>query len=195
MGMMETKFEEMSINLEKIGHLSPSQMEAWDSFMNMTEKEGALSLRRKELIAIALSVIAKCDWCIALHVKKALQQGARKQEIVEAAWVSVLMGGGPALMYAQRVLQALEEFQEIQEETLYIGAGLKNEEIDSEFSKLYQQLVNYVKQLCTETETVYEDYSDRLRLALKIAELDGGVLERLVKKECDKRGWVEPSSN
>jgi alkylhydroperoxidase/carboxymuconolactone decarboxylase family protein YurZ len=48
--------------------------------------------------------------CIVVHVKNAVNAGANKQEILEAAWVAVMMGGGPALSYIQCVLKALEDF-------------------------------------------------------------------------------------
>ena len=67
--------------------------------------------KSKELIAIACAVLAHCEWCIAFHVKGALDAGATKEEILESTWVGVLMGGGPSLMYAQGVLKALEDMR------------------------------------------------------------------------------------
>ena len=193
MGEMESRYEEILSSFAKISQLSPNELEAWQRFMAMTEGKGAIDPKNKELIAVALSVCAKCDWCTALSVKKALQLGARKHEILEAAWVAVLMGGGPALMYAQRVLQALEEFKETEDEkTAHPGTGPRTEELDSEFEKLYQQLLDYLKCVCDEVEGMCDGNPDRMRLALKIAESDGSVLKSLVTKECDRRGWEEP---
>ena len=64
----------------------------------------------KELIAVALSVNAHCPWCISYHVNEALKAGATPDEIREAAWVAVLMGGGPNLSYMILVEKALKEF-------------------------------------------------------------------------------------
>ncbi|HBK57937.1 MAG TPA: carboxymuconolactone decarboxylase family protein, partial [Spirochaetaceae bacterium] len=41
----------------------------------------------------------------------ALEAGATEEEILEAAWVAVLMGGGPALMHAGLVLEALKDLK------------------------------------------------------------------------------------
>lgn len=190
MGMMGSRYDEIFSSFLKISQLSPNKLEAWQHFMAMAEGRGAIDPKNKELIAVALSVCAKCDWCIALSVKKALQLGARRHEIMEATWVAVLMGGGPALMHAQRVLQALEEFKETEgEETSEVGAGPRTEELDSESKKLYWQLLDYVRGVCDEVEVMCDENPDRFRLALKIAESDGGVLKSLVVKECDRRGW------
>ncbi|HDN82781.1 MAG TPA: carboxymuconolactone decarboxylase family protein [Candidatus Altiarchaeales archaeon] len=75
------------------------------------EEDGALPSKTKRLIALALAVATGCEWCIALHTKGALDAGATKDEIIEACFVAVLMGGGPALMYTQLVLKAIEEFK------------------------------------------------------------------------------------
>jgi len=98
---VEARLEEIDLNLKKIEELSPEELGAWGRFSNLAAADGALSPRGKEIIAVALSVLAKCQWCIPFHVKKALELGAKKQEIVESAWVAVMMGGSPALMYAQ----------------------------------------------------------------------------------------------
>lgn len=71
--------------------------------------DGALSKKQKEVIAVALSVAARCDKCVAHHVRGALDNGATRQEVLEAAGVAVLMGGGPALIYTESVLQALDD--------------------------------------------------------------------------------------
>lgn len=194
MGVMGSRYDEIFTSFAKISQLSPNELEAWQHFMAMAEGSGAIDPKNKELIAIALSVCAKCDWCIALSVRKALQHGARKHEIMEAAWVAVLMGGGPALMQAQRVLQALEEFRETGgEEPPEMGAGPRTKELESETEKLYRHLLDYVSFVCDEVEDMCDGNPNRLSLALKIAESDGSVLRSLVVKECDRRGWEESS--
>ncbi|MCS6782638.1 MAG: carboxymuconolactone decarboxylase family protein, partial [Gloeomargarita sp. SKYG98] len=45
------------------------------------------------------------------HTRAALQAGATAQEIMETLSVAVMMGGGPALMYATHALDALAELQ------------------------------------------------------------------------------------
>ena len=103
--------QEIMSNLGKFSKETPDQMKGFHNFMEFVEKEGALNKKSKELIAIACAVLAHCEWCIAFHVKGALDAGATKEEILESTWVGVLMGGGPSLMYAQGVLKALEDMR------------------------------------------------------------------------------------
>lgn len=103
--------EEINKNLAQFGREYPEQMKSFHEFMHAVEKEGAISKKNKELILVALSVNSQCKWCIAFHIKNALESGAKKEEIMEAAWVATMMGGGPALMYMQQVIKALEDFE------------------------------------------------------------------------------------
>ena len=52
-----------------------------------------LSTRTQELIAIACSVIAKCEGCLDGHIKKALTSGATKEEISEAIVIAIGING------------------------------------------------------------------------------------------------------
>jgi AhpD family alkylhydroperoxidase len=73
---------------------------------------GALNAKTKELIALGIAVAVRCDSCISFHVHDALAAGATRAEVTDALGVAVLMGGGPAAMYACDALSALEQFSE-----------------------------------------------------------------------------------
>lgn len=102
--------ETISANMGKFKELTPEQMGTFAAFMGATEKPGKLTSKEKELIALGSAITSRCDWCIAYHTHGALKAGATRDEILEAGWVAVLMGGGPALMYLQGVLKALDDF-------------------------------------------------------------------------------------
>jgi AhpD family alkylhydroperoxidase len=71
---------------------------------------GALDVRTKELIALAISVSKECDGCIAAHAHAAVRHGATPQEAAEAIGVTFLMNGGPATVYGARAFAAFQEF-------------------------------------------------------------------------------------
>lgn len=71
-----------------------------NSFMNFTNqlhKEKAINAKNKELISIGISTYIKCEYCISYHVKSAIDLGATKEEIMEAALVATAFGGGAAI--------------------------------------------------------------------------------------------------
>ncbi len=79
---------------------------------------GALDVKTKELIALAISVIERCDGCIASHAQGAARAGATQEEAAEAIGVTFLMNGGPATIYGPRAYAAFSEFAE----TLHVEA-------------------------------------------------------------------------
>jgi len=112
---MKSTSEKLKEIKELIGKLEkdvPTQIGAFSKFMQATEKSTVIENKSRELINVALSVSAQCEWCIALHVKGAVDAGATKEEILEAAMQAVLMHGGPALMYMIPVEEAIKELIE-----------------------------------------------------------------------------------
>jgi len=87
----------------------PDVMKSFYGLGRAATTDGALDTKTKELIALAIAVATHCDNCIAFHTSAALKAGATKEEIYEMLGVTVYMGGGPALMYATHVMEAVEE--------------------------------------------------------------------------------------
>ncbi|KQZ70364.1 MULTISPECIES: carboxymuconolactone decarboxylase family protein [unclassified Nocardioides] len=67
---------------------------------------GALDMKTKELIALAIGVVEGCDGCIASHAQAAARAGATRQEAAEAIGVTFLMKGGPATIHGPRAYDA-----------------------------------------------------------------------------------------
>ncbi len=81
---------------------------AFGPFFKELMKDGALTARQKELIAVGIGVASRCDACIYSHVEKAMKLGASAAEVMEAAGVAVMMGGGPAYTYVTVAAAAVE---------------------------------------------------------------------------------------
>lgn len=109
---MSERLQEINQFLEKLGTDYPNETEAFFNFMQKAEAGKALDMKTKELINVGISVSAQCEWCIAFHVRNALEAGANTDEIMTAGFMAVLMHGGPALMYMMRLAEALEEFKD-----------------------------------------------------------------------------------
>jgi len=101
--------KEFESNLVRFQKEWPKQRSAFATLSEVTKSSGALDAKYKFLIAVAISVTDHCHWCIAANVKSALAHGATKEEVMEAGWVAVQMGGGPSLAYLQLVQKALDD--------------------------------------------------------------------------------------
>lgn len=80
--------------------LAPDTMEAFLNFSKATFKDGALSEKTKQLIAVAVAHVTQCPYCIRDHTKLALRKGATREEIMEAIWVAAEMRAGAAYAHA-----------------------------------------------------------------------------------------------
>lgn len=91
------------------GDKLPEQFSSFGGFNQSVLREGKISHKVKELIAVALSLASSCEWCITYHTVEAKKSGASDDEILEAGFVAVLMAGSPALMHMNILKNALEE--------------------------------------------------------------------------------------
>ncbi|MGI5849227.1 MAG: carboxymuconolactone decarboxylase family protein [Christensenellales bacterium] len=97
--------------LKAMGNESPDSTNAFMNLLKTTYSPGALSVKMKELISVAIGCYARCEYCIVYHVNEALKSGATREEIIDAAMVSVAFGGGPSMAYAVIALkETLDEF-------------------------------------------------------------------------------------
>jgi len=85
---------------------SPDLFEGFAKVSKAATRSGSFSSAQKELIATAISVAKGCDDCILYHVDAARRHGADEAALVEALEIAVEMGGGPAVMYAGKALEA-----------------------------------------------------------------------------------------
>ena len=87
-----------------------------------TMKAGTLSVLEKELIAMGIGLAERCENCIYSHVRAAVNAGATREQVLEAAGVAVLMQGGPSYTYLPRVVEALDALAEKDEASELAGA-------------------------------------------------------------------------
>jgi AhpD family alkylhydroperoxidase len=92
------------------GHIShgdatgvPQTEQKFREFMKSAGTPGALDAATKQAVAIALSVLARCDPCVKAHIQKARSMGFSQEEIDETAWMAVSFGGSPVMMFYNSV--------------------------------------------------------------------------------------------
>lgn len=95
----------------ELGRELPGPMQGYFQMHAEATKDGALSKRVKELVALAISICVHCGGCIAYHTHDALRAGATREEVLDVIGVAVMMGGGPAVVYASQAYEALDQFE------------------------------------------------------------------------------------
>ncbi|HZT18473.1 MAG TPA: carboxymuconolactone decarboxylase family protein [Dongiaceae bacterium] len=96
---------------EKRRALAPETERLFQAFSRQVFAEGALSVKTKQLIAVAVAHVTQCPYCIRGHTKAALRHGATREEVMEAIWVAAEMRSGGAYAHAALSLSAMDEAQ------------------------------------------------------------------------------------
>ena len=96
---------------KSVGHMQKEIPGTLSGFMGLFKNvmaAGALTAAEKEAVALGIAVAARCKECIRLHVQKCVEAGLTRQQVLEAASVAVMMGGGPAYTHIPAVMDALD---------------------------------------------------------------------------------------
>jgi AhpD family alkylhydroperoxidase len=76
---------------------APEEFKAWANLNNIVGREdGAIPLKYRELIAIAVAHATGCPYCIESHAKKGKAAGVSKEEMSEAILLSAALCAGAA---------------------------------------------------------------------------------------------------
>ena len=95
-------------NLKKFKKLGERAPEAFNSFVAFDEaafKGGAIPLKYKELMAVAVALTTQCPYCIEVHAQKAKKAGATEQELAEATLIAAALRAGAAVTHGTHTLE------------------------------------------------------------------------------------------
>ena len=93
----------------KRSELAPNIEAAFQQFSQVVFQGGALPVKTKQLIAVAVAHVTQCPYCIRGHTKAALRQGATPEELMEAIWVAAEMRAGGAYAHSALALETMDE--------------------------------------------------------------------------------------
>jgi len=89
---------------ERLRKEAPGLFNGFSGMVAASMGPGSLGRKEKELIAVAGSVITRCEPCLAHHVSDATAAGATREEILEAAAVGMGFGGAPSFVFVRNTL-------------------------------------------------------------------------------------------
>lgn len=93
----------------KLKDLAPEDFASFFKFTNTAGEEGELSVKEKELILVAVTLITGCPYCIDTHVKNAKKAGASKEEVAEAVFVASALNAGSAFTKSATALKNFDK--------------------------------------------------------------------------------------
>lgn len=93
-----------------VAERDPDFMEAYNNlYTNGLGPGSALPVKTRELVAIAILAYRGRENGVYLHMKRALEHGATKEELMEACETMIIPGGGPAFDCGVNALMRIEE--------------------------------------------------------------------------------------
>lgn len=85
--------------LKTIEASAPEALKAFWAFDKAAMSAGAIPVKYKELIALAVAFTTQCPYCIEIHAKKAREAGGSDQEIAEVVGVAAALRAGAAITH------------------------------------------------------------------------------------------------
>ena len=84
---------------------APEAMKAFVAFDKAALAEGAIPVKYKELMALAVAFTTQCPYCIELHSNKARETGASDCEIAESVLVAAALRAGGAITHGTHAMK------------------------------------------------------------------------------------------
>lgn len=94
-------------DLKKFGQITEFQEELGNKFFDYygsVFQEGALTAREKSLIALAVSHVVQCPYCIDAYTEDCLKKGCDEEEMMEAVHVGASIKGGATLVHGVQMM-------------------------------------------------------------------------------------------
>jgi len=98
------KHEHLS-NFADIGEGNGELARKFFEYYGAVFADGALTVREKALIALAVSHAVQCPYCIEAYTDESLKQGADLEEMTEAVHVATAIRGGASLVHGLQMLE------------------------------------------------------------------------------------------
>jgi AhpD family alkylhydroperoxidase len=95
-------------NLAKLKDLQANAPEAFKAFWAFDKAamaDGAIPVKYKELMALAVAFTTQCPYCIEIHANKAREATASDQEIAEVVAIAAALRAGAAITHGTHAVK------------------------------------------------------------------------------------------
>ena len=95
-------------NLKKLGALGKNAEQAMKGFQALDAAafaEGAIPIKYKELIALAVALTTQCAYCLEIHKEKAVAAGATQEELAETTFLAAALRAGAAVTHGTHIME------------------------------------------------------------------------------------------
>lgn len=97
---------EMNEEILGCGHLGMKRFFALD---HQAYEPGALPTKAKELLGLVASAVLRCDDCITYHLLRCGEEGWKRDEVIDALNVALVVGGSILIPHVRRAFARMRE--------------------------------------------------------------------------------------
>lgn len=97
---------EMNEEILGCGHLGMKRFFALD---HQAYESGALPAKTKELLGLVASAVLRCDDCITYHLQQCAREGWKRDEVLDALNVALIVGGSITIPHVRRAFARMRE--------------------------------------------------------------------------------------
>ena len=88
------------------GHLGIKRFFALD---HQAYESAALPEKTKELLGLVASMVLRCDDCITYHLVRCGEEGWKREEVIDALNVALIVGGSITIPHVRRAFARMRE--------------------------------------------------------------------------------------
>ncbi len=99
---------ELNEEIFECGHLGMKRFFALD---HQAYEPGALPTKTKELLGLVASTVLRCDDCITYHLARCGEEGWKREEVIDALNVALIVGGSIAVPHVRRAFARMREIK------------------------------------------------------------------------------------
>jgi ribonuclease HI len=92
------------------GHLGIKRFFALD---HQAYEPGPLGTKTKELLGLVASAVLRCDDCITYHLVRCDEEGWKRDEVIDALNVALVVGGSIAIPHVRRAFASMRELENL----------------------------------------------------------------------------------
>lgn len=106
------KREDTKDQLRRLNKTIPDAARAFSGLGKAVKEGGTLDFKTKELVAMGMAIVLRCEACIVLHMEALVRAGATREEVGDVLAMAIQMGGGPAMMYAAEAIECYDQLMD-----------------------------------------------------------------------------------
>ncbi|MFC3570039.1 carboxymuconolactone decarboxylase family protein [Paracoccus simplex] len=103
------KIDGMRGELRVMNKAIPEVMKGFGALSQAVDAGPALEAKTREMVALGMAIVQRCEPCILFHVEALMKAGASREELAGVLAMAIQMSGGPGMMYAGHALACWDE--------------------------------------------------------------------------------------